>query len=303
MPRTAKVTEKSTKGEILDAYRELLHEASLSESTQSSEETSILASASKETVEKITKDLTQLKLSLTQSISDLTDRLTQEAERFTTIKKAIAIAQNELEELLQIKARAGMLKRMVELQQQKEEEFDKEIVSKRRAWDVELNAFEEQRKRERVRDEEEYRYQQELLKKRDTDDRQEEKSAFEREIASHKEEYTKQLKELEEFRKKTAQFPTELEKAVKEAVTTAVAKEKDTAEIVARLAKQQADSDLKLAQAKIESLQDMAKSQTLEITRLNRELAQATNQVKDIAIAVAEGQRKEAQTPTPKTPS
>lgn len=129
---------------------------------------------------------------MTQTISELTDRLTQEAERFATIQKAIAVVQKELE-----------------------------------------------------------------------------------------------------LRKKVAQFPSEIEKAVKEAVAATVTKEKDRAEVAARMAKQAADGQFSLANAKIESLQDVVKSQSAEITRLNRELAEATRQVKDIAIAVAEGQRKE----------
>lgn len=303
MPRTSKVSEKSTKGEILDAYRQLLTEASVGESPISPEENVVIASASKETVEKITKDLAQLKLSLTQTISDLTDRLTQEAERFTTIKKAIAIAQNELEELLQIKARAGMLKRMVELQQQKEAEFEKELAAKQRAWEEEQRNHEETMKRERDRDEEEYAYQQQLLKTRDIDERDGTTRAFERELVEKKEEYARSLKELEDLRKKATQFPSELERAVKEAVARAVIKEKDTATVVAKLAGQEADNKLSLAYANIKSLEELVKSQSAEIARLNRELAQATNQVKEIAIAVAEGQRKEFQASTTKTPS
>ncbi len=303
MPRAAKVSEKNTKGEILDAYRQLLAEASVGELSVSPEETAVVSAVSKETVEKITKDLSSLKLSVTQTISELTDRLTQEAERFATIQKATVIVGKELEELHQIKVRAGMLKRMVELQKEKEDEFEKAMTAKRQAWEEEQRVFEETRKRERSRDEEEYAYQRDVVKKRDADERAQVSAAFEREIAGEKEEYAKQGKELEELRKKVTQFSAELEKAVKEAVNVAVAKEKESAEIAARMAKQQADGDLKLAQAKIASLEELVKSQVAEITRLNRELAQATSQVKEIAIAVAEGQRKEPISSSSKSPT
>lgn len=277
MPRTAKVSEKSTKGEIFDAYRQLLVEASAGEEMTSPEDKAAIAVASKETVEKITKDLSSLKLSLNQTIADLMDRLTQEAERLAAIQKAIAVAGRELEETQQVKVRLGMLKRMVDLQKEKEE-----------GWKEEQRAYEETVKRERSRDEEEYAYQQKLLKARDED---------------KKEEREQTLKELDELRKKVTQFPSELEKAVKEAVAAAVAKEKDTAAITAKLATQEADSKLALAIAKAGSLEDLVKSQTTEIARLNRELSQATSQVKEIAIAVAEGQRKDSQASIPKTPS
>ncbi len=303
MPRTAKVSEKNTKGEILDAYQQLLAQASSGEDAVSPEDAAAVAFASKETVEKITKDLSGLKLSVTQTISELTDRLTQEAERFGTIQKAINIAQKELGDLHQIKVRAGMLKRMVELQKEKEEEFERETAGKRRAWEEEQRLFEDQQKHGRTRDEEEYRYQRDLIKKRDEDEREEATHAFERGMASRKEEYAKQGKELEELRKRIAQVPAEADKAVKEAVAVAVAKEKEIAGVASQLAKQSADSDLKLAQLKSVSLEELVKSQVAEIARLNRELATATAQVKDIAIAVAEGQRKEPSTSSGKTPS
>lgn len=98
MPRMAKVSEKSTKGEILDAYRQILAEASGGEEMTSPEDKAAVAAASKETVEKITRDLSSLKVSLNGTITELADRLTQEAERFATIQKAIAVSQRELEE-------------------------------------------------------------------------------------------------------------------------------------------------------------------------------------------------------------
>lgn len=288
MPRTAKVSEKSTKGEILDAYRQILAEASGGEEMTSPEDKASVAAASKETVEKITKDLSSLKLSLNGTIAELMDRLIQEAERFATIQKAIAALGRELEETQQVKVRLGMLKRMVDLQKEKEEAFEKEMSAKRLAWEEEQRTHDESVKRERSRNEEEYAYQQKLLKARDDD---------------KKEEREQTLKELEDLRKKATQFPSELEKAVKEAVAAAVAREKDTAAGAAKLTGQEAQSNLALAHAKIGSLEDLVKSQTAEIARLNRELSQATSQVKDIAIAVAEGQRKEPQASTPKTPS
>lgn len=288
MPRSPKVSEKNTKGEIFDAYRQLLTEASVGEEMTSPEDKAAVATASKETVEKITKDLSSLKLSLNQTIADLMDRLTQEAERLATIQKAIAVAQRELEETQAVKVRLGMLKRMIDLQKEKEESFEKEMSAKRLAWEEEQRTHDESVRRERSRNEEEYAYQQKLLKARDDD---------------KKEERARDLKELDELRKKVTQFPSELEKSVKETVAAAVTKEKDAAAITAKLAAQEAESKLALAIAKTGSLEDLVKSQTAEIARLNRELSQATSQVKDIAIAVAEGQRKETQAPTPKTPS
>ncbi len=281
------ISEKNTKGEIVDAYRELLAEVSGGAGPVAIEEKTVMDQASKETVAKITTDLTQLKLSLNATISDLTERLIGEAERLATLQKAIAIAQKDLEETQQVKVRAGMLQKMLDLQKAREEEFAKDVSVKRAAWDAEQKEYEEKLKRERARSEEEYAYQQQLTANRDKD-----------EMAEKKEATAQMAKELEELRKRAGLFPAELEKAVKDAVGKAVAEVKRDSDVAAQLAKQQAESELRLAHNTNESLSATVKSQIAEIARLNSELAGATRQVKEIAIAVAEG-AKRTDNPTP----
>lgn len=290
MPRKA-VSEKNTKGEILDEYRQLMAQVSGNPDPVSVEEKALMDEASKETVAKITTDLTQLKLSLNSTIGDLTERVTAEAERLATLQKAITMAQKDLEETQQVKVRAGMLRKMIDLQKEKEEEFGKEMATKRAVWEREQKEFEENIKRERTRSEEEYMYQKQLKVSRDEDQREEKK-----------EETTRMVKELDDLRKRVGLFPTELEKAVKDAVNKAVTEVKRDSDVTAQLAKQQAESDTRLFQATIVSLEEIVKTQKTEIARLNSELASATRQVKEIAIAVAEGvKRTDASTSTSKT--
>ncbi|MBU3978952.1 hypothetical protein KKE68_04605, partial [Patescibacteria group bacterium] len=104
MPRKSKiiqtpVSERSTKPEIFDAYKELLTQVEEKpEDETHKEEKQIVDTAAKETVEKIVGDLSQLKISLSQTIGSLMEKLTTEAERLAAIRKAITIAQKELEE-------------------------------------------------------------------------------------------------------------------------------------------------------------------------------------------------------------
>lgn len=301
MPRTPKVppvTERNTKQEILSAYKSLINEVSDGSPEEIlPEDQKILDAAAKETVEKITADLSKFKLSSSGAISSLSDQLTAEAERLVILRKAIAIAQKELEETQKIKVTAGMLLRMVELQKQKEAEFEEEMSAKRASWELEQKDYEEKSKRERGRVEEEYSYARSLEIKRDEDMRSEQERAFTREMAERKDELIKEKKELEDLRKKVAQFPDELDKAIKDAVTEAIIEVRKEDEMVGKLVKQHADSELALAQATIASLEQTIKTQATEIARLNSQVVEASRQVKDIAVAVAEGARKESSIP------
>lgn len=293
-----KVSEKNTKNEILEAYHKLLEQAAEETPEEETEKQQIVDSAAKETVEKVTTDLSKLRISASQTISALTEQLTSEAERFATVQKAIGIAKAELEEMSQIKLRAGMLRRMIELQKQTESEFEQEMTKKRANWEQEQQAYEENLKKARTREEEEYGYQKSLRSKRERDAFEEEKRAWEREMQEKKQLYAEQVAELVELRKKVSQFATDIEKAVKSAVAEAVAQEKKDAQVRQNFSKQESDNKHQLSTLKITSLEQTVKRQTDEIEELKRQLEKSTQQVKDIAVKVIEGTKKETESPS-----
>lgn len=291
---TAKVSERSTKGEILEAYQDLLDKATdITDTDAGKQDQAILDSAAKETVENVTNDLSKLRISANQTISSLTEKLTSEAERFSTLQKAIAIAKNELEEIDQIKVRAGMLKRMIELQKTETEKFEKDIAEKRAVWEEEQKAYEEQLKKQRKREEEEYDYQKTLRARRERDAFEEEKRVWEQELQENKKQRADQIAELEELRKKATSFPLEIERAVKNAVSSTLVQEKKEAQIRANFSKQESDARQQISALKISSLEQTVKAQSAEIEELKRQFEKATQQVKDIAVKVIEGAHKE----------
>src|SRR6266568_3367229 len=296
---TTKVTEKNTKNEILDAYHKLLTEATsdTTEDETAKQEQQLVDTAAKETVEKVTTDLSRLRLTANQTISSLTEQLTGEAERFATLQKAIAVAKAELEEVSQIKLRSGMLKRMIELQKQEEEKFEREMAEKQAAWLAEQKSYEEVLKKDRSREEEEYGYQKTLRLKREKDAFEEEKRVWEREMQEKKQLHAEREAELVDLRKKAAQLPGELDKAVKTAVAEAIAQEKKDSQIRQNFAKQEWDAKQQLSALKVISLEQTVKVQAGEIAELKRQLEKATQQVKDIAITVIEGAKKFPEAP------
>lgn len=291
-----KVTERSTKQDILKAYQTLLEEVAeeSAPSLESREAGRVVESASKETIEKITADLGKLKLSTSQTITTLTEQLTEEAEKLSSIKKAIALSQKELEDTHKIKLTADAIYNMIERHKQEEETFTKTMEAQRALWEEERKQYEEQIKKNRTREEEEYAYQKNLMKARDQEAWNEEKQKREQEKEARKKEEAAKQEELERLEKQVAGFPLELEKGIKIAVVQAEAVLKKESDTQAAFARQEAQNTINLKNATIASLEEMVKTQTAEIKELKHQLEEATRHVKDIAVAVVEGKK-----PTP----
>lgn len=297
------ISEKNTKNEILAAYRRLMERAnqgaSEEKNTQSAEGNEVVEKASQETVEKINNYFAQFKSSFNSMVGNLTEKMAAEAERLANLRKAVTLSQKELEENHKIKATAGLLYRMVELQKEEEVRFEKEIKQKRNVWEEEQKDYVDGLKRERVREEDEYKYQTNLVKKHDEESRTETRRLFDVEITKQREAWLIKDKELEELRQKVARFPTETEKSISEAVTRSLAEVKKDSEVKEKMAKQQSEMNLQLAQLKTDSLEEKVKEQEKEISRLKAGLDEATRQVKDLAVSVAGAEKRDrSQNPT-----
>lgn len=289
------VTEKNTKGEILKAYQGLLEQITSPEEVDSTprSEKVILDSAKNETIEKIVNDLSQLKLSANQTINVLSEKLTQEAERLSDIRKAIDISEQELEEIHNIKARAGILQRMVEIQKQQESEFSAQMNKQHTEWEDEQKEYEQTLKRERTREEEEYAYQLSTKKRRDSEQLSEERKNWEKEKQVRQQVEKEQEVELTSLREQVTQFPKRLEKAIEDAVRTAVEQAKKEAQIDKNFAKQESENRTQLAQMQVNSLESTVTAQKSKIEALERQLADATKQIKDIAVTVINSSQRE----------
>ncbi|MBU3978102.1 hypothetical protein KKE68_00175, partial [Patescibacteria group bacterium] len=157
--------------------------------------------------------------------------------------------------------------------------------------------YEETKKRERVREEEEYEYHKKLQRKRDQEIWDEEKRKHDGRKQEELEARQAMLKELDELRRTVAAFPALKDKEIKAAVTQTLAQANKDNQIHQNFARQEADSRLKLAQSQIASLEHTVKSQEAQIREFKTQLEAATKHIKDIAISVVEGSKKEPQTP------
>ncbi len=277
------VSEKNTKSEILQAYEELVSE--LSNETEFSkseiEEKDMIKDASSQTTEKTINELARLKVTLNQTLDSLTDKLVSEAEKLVSVKKAVEISQKDLETNFQIKSKAEMLKKLFESYSEKQAELEKEMGSKRLAWEEEQKSYEEILKRKRQRDEEEDKYQVDLEKRR-----------WNQRLEEEKEVYQQKLTELEDLKKQVAQFPQDKEKSINEAVGKALADARKQFETEKSFTKQESETALKIAQLQISQFENTLKDQSIEIVQLKKQLEEATKQVKDIAVAVIDSKKE-----------
>ncbi len=286
------VSEKNTKSEILQAYEELMGELS-SETDFTQQETEageVVKTASGQTTEKTISDLAKLKVSLNQTIDTLTDSLVSEAEKLVSLRKAVEISGSDLETNFQIKSKAEMLKKLFESYSQKQIELEKETADKQKRWVEEQVVYEENQNRARLRDEEEYKYQVDLEKRR-----------WNQKLEEEKQGYQQKLTELEEHKKQIARFPGEKEQSVTEAVGKALAETRKQFETEKSFTKQESEAEVKLTGLKISQLENTVKQQSDEIIQLKKQLEEATKQVKDIAVAVIESKKPEEKQPDSKT--
>lgn len=124
-------------------------------------------------------------------------------------------------------------------------------------------------------------------------DFEEYKKQKEAEIKTQKEELNIKGDELKNFKMLVESFPQKLEKAVLEArkqVTIELQKEFSNEQ---KLQIQKSESDLRLLQQQISSLQQSVKQQEREMQSLKDEKNKAIDQVKELAIAVVKGKEKE----------
>ncbi|MBI1748744.1 MAG: hypothetical protein HYR55_19485 [Acidobacteria bacterium] len=321
-----KISTTNTKQEMIDAYNELQKQMQERREAELKPEEKIEERALKKVVETadalstegIVKEATHLRMEIGKMLTQLSDRLEEEVEKYRNINKAVEAKDKELQEIFEIQRSASSLAALMEAQHIKRQEFESEMASRkeeltleiqtiRAEWEKEKKAREaevkereagEQKKREREK--EEYRYgfarEQQLAK----DQFQDEKGKLEREIQNKTEEMEKELAEREkmiaqregelaDLQKKVATFPKEVEltvnKAVKEATEKVLADAKNKEELL----KKEIGGERNVLNTRIASLEQTTKEQNEQIAKLSQQLEKAYSQVQDIAVKAIEG--------------
>ena len=251
-------------------------------------------------------------------LTQISDGLEEEVDKFRKIQEAIKVKEEEFTELYEIERSAETLAALLESQNLKRREFEADMGAKKeelsqetqtislewekekkeREEDIEERDTEEAKRRKREKEEYGYAFkrEQQLAK----DKFEDEKAKTEKEIQIKKEQMEKDLTErekqvveregeLNELQEKVNGFSKQMEEAVNKAV-------KDTTEGIKLEAKnreelliKEFDGERNVLTTRIESLEKSVKEQGEQIVKLSGQLESSYQKVQDIAVKAIEG--------------
>ena len=320
-----RVTMKNTKKEMLEAYNEVLRQLQEQRAAELRPKEEIEEKRIEEAVEVtdslstegIVQEVSALRLETGQLLSQLSERLEEEVNKYRQVKKAVEVKEKELQEIYEIERAALSLAALIEAQHQKreqteaelaarKEELTREIETLRAEWEqekqlhaAEIKERDEAEKKAREREREEYRYAFEREQQLAREQLEDEKARLEREIAYKRDQAERELAErekaivekedeLNELRKQVDAFPEELESAVNKAVKEAVQRVQLEAKNREALLKKQFEGERDVLNTRIESLEQTVKEQNERIAILTQQAEKAYSQVQDIAVRAIE---------------
>ncbi|MFB2936260.1 hypothetical protein ACE1B6_13485 [Aerosakkonemataceae cyanobacterium BLCC-F154] len=319
------VAVKDSKTKILEAFQRLLAEkqkidskvATKEEEAEKEKNKRTIEVASTYTVDSIVKGLADLQLEFGSIITGLSTKLTTETTKLDELKKAIEIENQHLQELQQVRVVADALHILTQEHQEQlrtieenatnqRENIDKEISETRKTWQKEQEEFtaiiSEQTElltAERQRQEADYQYELERNRKIKTDEYEEFRRKLERELQQSNQEKEKDWTEreriltanqtlFEEYQKKVAAFPAEMDEATKKAYGEGISEVNQEAKVKSDLFEKEWEASKQSYELKIQALEQKIQRQTEQITELTSQLQNALRQAQDLAMRAFE---------------
>ncbi|MBI4744531.1 MAG: hypothetical protein HY776_06915 [Actinobacteria bacterium] len=307
-----KLSMKSSKTEMMEAYSELLAKFDTAPVDKQSEikkaeEKVVVEKASTYTVESIIKGLAELNVGVGKSFGDLAEKLVNESNKLTELQKAIEVKSGMLKEIHEIDVAANSLTALLEAQSERKAAFEREMTDKQQFFETEMARRQVEWKKEqaeheflvkerdatlkkqREREQEEYEYALALSRKKDNDAYTEQKMAHEKEMAERSAAIAVHETEFAELKKKVECLPQELAEAVKKAEAVVKAEVKQQTDTEAKLREKEVEGDKRVAALKIASLEEAVAKQATQIESLTKQLTTADAQVQNIAVKAIEG--------------
>lgn len=270
-------------------------------------EAEVRQSVAEVTVEGVVQRISSLGLEVSKSLSDLSGKLTEEVQLLASVREAVDLERKELERLHKIDVAATALDQMVQDYAREKERLEAEIAAQRAEWEEESARAERERKeqdeslrKQRQREIEDYEYKKNLERKKaqdkyDEEVRLQEKKNQEKQEALQKDWKQREvaLKESEEelarLRKESADLPTRLQKEAKAAAEQANRDAEARFEQQTLVLKKDAETSKLLAELRVKTLEDTVARQQAQLGALEKQLADAKQQVQDIAVKAIEG--------------
>lgn len=317
----ATVSQPESKEQILSTFQKLLAEKKKNESKVSTKgeeaekqkNKELIQVASTYTVDSIVNGMASLQLNFGSIINDVSERLTTEVSKLDELKRAIAIENDRLENLQQIRLVADALHILTQEHQElleslenqaasQKETIEKERTQLRKAWQKEQAEFEfgvteetefliKQRNQEKA----DYTYELERLRKIELDEYEEIKRQQERSLSEENQEKEKNWKEREKFltdyqaefednEKKIAGFEEELKKAYIKAKEDAIKEADRDAKVKTDLLEKDWEATQQGYDLKVASLEATIERQNEQINNLMEQLQEVTKQAQQLAM-------------------
>lgn len=315
MPKVTPARARKSKQEIEREFAKIAEDVEKQDASASpkaaeiarARETDVRQAVQGITVEAVVQRMSGLGLEVSKALADLSAKLTAEVDNLSSIREAVTLESRELERLHKIDIAAAALDQLVQDFRLQKEQLERESSEQRASWTREeeertqqQKEYEDALKKQRQREVEDYEYKKTLERKKAQDRYEEETRLLEKRNKEKQEALEKSwqqreaaLKEAEgelaRLRKEVESIPERLKKEVEEAASHASSLTAQKFEQQLLLVKMDAESEKRLSELQIKSLNEAVARQAAEIESLQRQVDEAKRQVQDIAIKAIEG--------------
>jgi len=270
-------------------------------------ETEVRQAVEGASVDGVVEQISKLGLDISRALSGISEKLVEEVNRLATLRQAVSLERHELDRLHKIDVAATALDQMVQDYEKQKQQLESEIATQRSVWEENVQTAERERKeqedalkKQRQREIDEYEYKKNQERKRAQDkydeefrqrekENQERQQTLEKTWAQREAALAEREEELTRLRKEAADFPARLQNEVQQATTHAAKEAKQQADQQALLLKKEAESDRRLAELQIKTLEDLVARQNAQIADMQKQMDDAKKQVLEIAVRAIEG--------------
>jgi hypothetical protein len=282
------VRARRTKAEVQQEFADIQEQAETARESADAKadeaarlrEAEIRQSVDGVTVEGVVQKISGLGLEVSKALADISERLTREVQLLASVRESVALEQKELERLHKIDVAATALDQMVQDYARQKQQLEAETAAQR-----EIEEYEYKKALERKKAQDKYEEDVRLAEKKNKE-RQEtlEKGWQQREAALKERE-----DELARLRKEAEEFPARLQKEAKGAAEQSRRETEAKFEQQLLVLKKDAETEKRLAELKVGTLEDAVARQQTQIAAIEKQLAEAKQQVQDIAVKAIEG--------------
>ncbi len=262
------------------------------------------------TVESTVQRISGLGLEISRALAGLSAKLTDEVQLLASVREAVELERKEIDRLHKIDVAATAVDQLVQDYARQKQELETEIAVRRAEWEAETARVERDRKeqeeslrKQRQREVEDFEYKktQERKKAQDKYDeeiRLQEKKNHEKQEKQETLEKSWQLREaglkereeeLARLRKESEAFPKRLEAEANSAAERARRESEARFQQEILILKKDGEAEKRFGELRVKTLEDTVNHQQAQIAALEKQLADAKQQVQDIAVKAIEG--------------